>query len=86
MDSLHQMNAEHAKQFANCTRDETLVLLRKNAAGAASTVRGLSDDQLDRSAPLLGGPPMTAQQVIERVLIGHVQEHHGSIRTTLGAK
>jgi len=29
---------------------------------------------------------MTAQQMVEQILIGHVQEHHGSIRATLGAK
>jgi hypothetical protein len=85
MDAIHQMNAEHAKQYANCSKDETLTLLRKNAAAAASIVRGLSDAQLDRSTSVLGGP-MTAQQMVERVLIGHVQEHHGSIRTTVGAK
>lgn len=86
MDSIHQMNAEHAKQHARCTKDETLTLLRKNGAAAAGTIRGLSDEQLDRSGSLLGGPPMTAQQVVERVLISHVQEHHGSIRATLGAR
>ena len=86
MDLIHQMNAEHAKQHANCTQDETLGLLRKNAATAAGIVRGLSDEQLDRSAPVLGGAPMTAEQMIERVLIGHVNEHHGSIRAAVGAK
>jgi uncharacterized damage-inducible protein DinB len=86
MDMLHQMNAEHAKQFANCTKAETLALLRKNAAAAASTIRGLSDEQLDRSQPVMGGPPMTAQQMVEQVLIGHLQEHYGSIKATVGAK
>jgi hypothetical protein len=86
MDMINQGNAEHAKKFANCTKDETLALLRKNGAAAASAVRGLSDEQLDRSAPLLGGPPMTAQQAIERILIGHVQDHHGSIKQAIGAK
>jgi uncharacterized protein (TIGR03083 family) len=85
-DMLNQMNAEHAKQHANCTKDETVSLLRKNAATAASTVRGLPDEQFDRTASLLGGPPMTAQQVVERVLIGHLQEHHGNIRAAVGAK
>jgi hypothetical protein len=86
MDMINQGNAEHAKQFANVTREETLALIKKNGAAAASAVRELSDEQLDRSAPVLGGPPMTAQQVIERVLIGHVKEHHGSIQAILGAK
>jgi uncharacterized damage-inducible protein DinB len=85
MDTLHQMNAEHAKQYANCTKAETLALLRKNAAAAAGILRELSDEQLDRSAPVLGGPPMTAEQMVEQVLVGHMQEHHGSIRATMGA-
>ena len=79
-------NAQHAQQAANCTKEETLALLRTNGATAASTVRGLSDEQLDRSAPLLGGPPTTAQQMAERVLIGHVQEHHNSIRAAVSGK
>lgn len=86
MDTIDKMNAEHAKQYANVTRPDTLALLKKNAAAAASTVRGLSDEQLDRSAPVLGGSPMTAQQMIERVLIGHVKEHHGSIQAVVGAR
>lgn len=86
MDMIHEMNMEHAKQHAHCTKDETLTLLRKNGATAAGAIRGLSDEQLDRSGSLLGGPPMTTQQVVERVLIGHVQEHHGSIRATVGAR
>jgi uncharacterized damage-inducible protein DinB len=86
MDTLHQLNAEHAKQYADCTKTETLALLRKNAAAAAGIVRGLSDEQLDRSAPVLGGPSKTAQQMVEQVLIGHMQEHHGSIRATTRAK
>jgi hypothetical protein len=84
MDDLHKMNAEHAKQYANVTKDETVALLRKNGAAAAGTVRGLSDEQLDRSAPVLGGPLMTAQQLVEQGLIGHVKEHHGSIQATVG--
>jgi hypothetical protein len=86
MDDLHKMNAEHAKQYATVTKDETVALLRKNGAAAAGTVRGLSDEQLDRSAPVLGGPLMTAQQLVERGLIGHVKEHHGSIQAVVGAK
>jgi hypothetical protein len=86
MDDIHKMNAEHAKQYATVTKDETVALLRKNGAAAAGTVRGLSDEQLDRSAPVLGEPLMTAQQLVERGLIGHVKEHHGSIQAVVGAK
>jgi uncharacterized protein (TIGR03083 family) len=82
MPNLDKMNAEHAAQFANATKAETLALLRQNAAAAAAMVRGLGDAQLDH----VGGPMnMSAAQTIERVLIGHIDDHHASIRKTIGA-
>jgi uncharacterized damage-inducible protein DinB len=84
MDMIHQGNAAHAARHANCTKAETLALLRQNGAAAAAIVRGLGDPELDRSAALAMGT-MSAAQVIERILIGHVQDHHGTIRKTIGA-
>jgi uncharacterized protein (TIGR03083 family) len=84
MAMLDEMNAKHAKEFASCTKTETLALHRKNAAAAAAVVRGLSDDQLARSATVLAGnPPMTAEQVITGILINHIDDHFGSIRKTI---
>jgi uncharacterized protein (TIGR03083 family) len=81
MDMINKGNAEHAVQFANATKAETLALLRQNGAAAAATVRALEDTQLDRVG---GSMRMTAAQAIERVLIGHVVDHHGSIRKAIG--
>jgi hypothetical protein len=81
MDMINKGNAEHAVQFANATKGETLALLRQNGAAAAATVRGLGDTHLDRVGGSMG---MTAAQVIERILIGHVVDHHGSIRKAIG--
>jgi hypothetical protein len=83
MDMIHQGNAAHAAQYANCTRAETLALLRQNGAEALAAVRELGDAGLDRTATLPLGT-MSAAQVIERILIGHVHDHHGSIRKALG--
>jgi uncharacterized damage-inducible protein DinB len=80
MEQIDQGNAQHAQQHANCTKQETLDMLRQNGEAAAGTVRGLSDEQLSRTAPLLGGPPMSAGQMVERILIGHVQGHLDSIK------
>ena len=79
---INQGNAEHAKQFANCAKPEALELLRKSGAAAAGIVRGLSDEQLDRTATieLMGGASVSAQQFVEMVLLGHPQEHLESIR------
>jgi hypothetical protein len=86
MDMLHEMNAKHAREHANCTKAETLALHKKNAAAAVAIVRGLSDPELDRSGTVLTGmPAMTAAQLAESVLIGHMDEHVGSIRATVGA-
>jgi hypothetical protein len=85
VDALHQMNAKHAQDFAGCTKAETVALLRKNAAAAASILRGIDDAGFDRSGTvLIGRPPMSAGQLAGGLLCGHVDEHLGSIRATVG--
>jgi hypothetical protein len=82
---LDEMNAQHAKDYANCTKAETMELHRKGVAAAAATIRGLSDDQLAKSGTVFTGmPPMTAEQLITRGLLDHTDEHFGSIRKTVG--
>jgi hypothetical protein len=86
MDDLHAMNAQHAKDFASVGKAETVALHKKNAADAAAVVRSLDDAALTRSAELLKGmPPMTAEQAVSGILIGHMNEHIGSIRKTIAA-
>ena len=85
MEMLDEMNARHARDFAGCTRAETIDLHRKGSATAAATIRGLSDAELAASGTVLKGlPPMTAEQVIAGGLLGHIDEHYGSIRKTVG--
>jgi len=84
---IDQVNAEHARDFAGCTRSEMLELHRRNVALAAGIVRGLSDAELDRTASVLvGAPAMSAQQAIERILINHVNDHLASIKAMVGAR
>ena len=86
MDAIHGMNAKHAQEHAACTKAETVALHRKSAAAAAALVRGLDDATLDRSgAVIVGMPPMSAGQLAGGLLVGHVDEHLGSIRATVGA-
>ena len=85
MELIHEMNAQHAKDFAGCTRAETIELHRKGSATAAATIRGLSDADLATGGTVLKGlPPMTAEQLIAGGLLGHIDEHYGSIRKTVG--
>ena len=82
---LDELNAQHAKDFAGCTKEETLALHRKAAAKAAAVVRGFSDEQLVKSGVLFtDAPPMTVEQLIRGGLIHHTDEHYGSIRKTIG--
>lgn len=91
MEIVHADNAEHAAAHANPDKAETLNLLRRNTATAAEIVRGLSDAQLDRTVPLplFGGQPVSAQMIIEMVLIGHIHgyphSHLPNIETALAA-
>ena len=82
---LDERNAQHAKDFAGCTKEETLTLHRKGAAKAASVVRGFRDEQLEKRGILFtDAPPMTVEQLIMGALIDHTDEHYGSIRKTVG--
>jgi len=50
---IDEMNAKHAKDYAHCTKEETIQLLQKGAA----VVRGLSDDQLAKIGRVLPAAP-----------------------------
>ncbi len=77
-------NAAHAKEHANCAKDETLRMLRDGGAAAAAAMRGLGDDQLDKTGTFLGNE-LTAAQAAEGILIGHIAGHLESIKASAGA-
>lgn len=79
-DMLNELNAKHAQEYAAATQDETIAAMRAQTATAANVVRGLSDEQLARSAMLPFGMEMTAEQIIENVLIGHIVGHSQSMK------
>ena len=85
MDMLHQVNAQHAKDHASCTKAETLALHKKNGAAAAAVVRGLTDAELAQTGTVLAGnPAMSVEAIVNAILINHIDDHFGSIRKTLG--
>ena len=84
--TLDELNAKHAVEHADCTRAETIALLERGAAAASTVVRGLSDDDLARVGTVFTDPPpMSVEQLIRAGLFGHMDEHIGSIRKTIGA-
>ena len=80
-------NAQHAQEFANVTKEETVDLLRREGQAAADMLRGFSDGQLDGMAPMpfAGGAHWSVEQLVNRVLIGHPEEHTQSIRKAIGS-
>jgi len=77
-----EINSEHARTHANVTKDEVLRLMRASRARIAKAVRTIPDNQLDiqRSTP---AGPMSAAERVEKVLIGHMKQHQGSIETAI---
>ena len=53
---------------------ETLELLRNHGALAAAALRELDDEQLERSCSYFG-TKLSAAQLIEELLIAHIDEH-----------
>ena len=74
-------NAQHAQEHADCTKQETLDLLRREVPIAAGVLRGFSNEQLGRTAEVLAGAQhLSTEHVIQGFLIAHVSEHLGSIQ------
>lgn len=81
---INQGNAKHAEEYANVSKEETVALLRENGAFAANTIRGLSDEQLDRTAMLsLIGKPMSTEQLIHFLSLGEIERHGSNLRQAL---
>jgi hypothetical protein len=76
------LNAAQATQYATVTRDEVVKLLQDNRDRIAEAVAAISDAELDTMRETAVGP-MSAGQRFERVLIGHIQMHMGSIQAAI---
>ena len=82
-DDINGTNERHARELSACSKKDVLTLLRDGSLTMASYVRGLTDEQLDRTAsfPLADGASVSTMQLIEGgILIDHVNAHVKSIR------
>ena len=84
-DVIHELNAGHAKEFETVTKAAALELLRRNSAAAAAAIRALSDEELDRAAPvsLNSDAPLTCQFMLEDHPVRHSYHHLAAIRRAL---
>ena len=84
-DVIDQMNASHAEQNRDVTKEEALALLRRNSSAAAEAIRNLTEDDLDRAAlvSLYQDAPLTCQFVLEDHAVRHSYHHLAIIRAAL---
>jgi hypothetical protein len=87
LDDINHMNATHARMYDGVTKEMALDLLRRTSAAAATAIRALSDEQLDRVAlvSLYGNAPVTCQFVLEDRAVRHAYHHVASIQKALQA-
>jgi hypothetical protein len=81
-DDIHKLNARHASENDGVTKAEALELLRLNSAAAAVAIRALSDEQLDKAAPvsLNSDAPLTCQFLLEDPAVRHRYHHLAATR------
>ena len=84
-DTVDQINAKHAKDHEGVTKQAALELLRRNSTAAAAAIRALSDEQLDRAAPLSlnADAPLTCQFMLEDHAVRHSYHHLAKIKAAL---
>jgi hypothetical protein len=82
---VHELNAAHAKEYGGVTKAAALELLERNGVAAAAAIRGLSDRQLDRAAPvsLNADAPLTCQFFLEDHAVRHSYHHLDRLRSAL---
>ncbi len=85
-DAVAEINAGHAKEYDAVTKEAALDLLRRNSTAAAAAIRALSDEELDRAAPisLNADAPLTCQFMLEDHPVRHSYHHLAKIRGAVG--
>jgi hypothetical protein len=84
-DVVNEINAGHARENDAVTKEAALDLLGRNSAAAAAAIRALSDNELDRAAPvsLNADAPLTCQFILEDHAVRHSYHHLARIQAAL---
>lgn len=83
---VHALNARHAEEHDAVTKEDALRLLEENSAAAAAAIRALSDEELDRAAPISlysSDAPLSCQFMLEDHAVRHSYHHLARIRDAL---
>jgi len=84
--AVADMNRGHAAEHDGVTKEAAIALLEANSAAAAAAIRALSDEELDRAAPLSlnSDAPLTCQFMLEDHAVRHSYHHLAKLRAALG--
>ena len=80
----HELNAENARRRGLLSRMSALRFVRDRAERIAALARGLSDEQLDAVVYVYDDKGRTAEWLLSVLVCRHIDEHHRSIKATLG--
>jgi hypothetical protein len=85
-DTVHGINAAHARDNDAVTKQAALDLLRENSAQAAAAIRAMSDEDLDCAVTnsLYADAPLTTQLMLEDHAVRHSYHHLAKLRATVG--
>ncbi len=84
MAELDEVNAVHARDYADVPREDVLALLRSGGAKVAEAVRTVPEANLPASAGVYGPNTFTVEQALRNIIVGHTAVHLASIQETLG--
>lgn len=86
-DDVHALNAGHAREHHEVSREAALDLLERNSAAAAAAIRSLGEAQLDRAGTvsLNADAPLTCQFFLEDHAVRHSYHHFARIRAAIEA-
>jgi len=84
-EAVAAINRDHEEENDGAAKQDTLALLARNSAAAAEAIRGFSEEELDRAAPvsLNSNAPLTCQFILEDHAVRHSYHHLAGIRAAL---
>ncbi|MCF8104210.1 MAG: hypothetical protein K9K64_01895 [Desulfohalobiaceae bacterium] len=84
MKEVREAANAHARDHAECSKQEVLDILGKNSSELIDFVSGLSDFDLEQKAYLsLAGRKVTAAEFVEAVVLESGGEHLQSMKTAV---
>ena len=86
MEDIIGMGNDHARQHADCTKEEVLSILETNSRSLTTYITSLTEEELDRKGQMaLIGGEISAQQIMEMLILHSGGEHLESMRNTISS-